>query len=117
VPLFGLLGIRASNLGAVKLVMVLAQARPNTFILERRTEASSGWWSATPFSPCPNFFLGLTLVSVFTRMRESFDRIYMIDLVGAALGCVLFVLLLEPLGAPRMLFALSAICTVVAGWG
>ena len=33
VPLFGLLGFALSNLGAVKLVMVLAQARPNTFIL------------------------------------------------------------------------------------
>ena len=41
----------------------------------------------------------------------------MINLVGAALGCVLFVLLLEPLGAPRMLFALSAISTVVAWVG
>jgi spermidine synthase len=117
VPLFGLLGFALSNLGAVKLVMVLAQARPNTFILGATDGGVLGLVVSYSLFAVPYFFLGLTLVSVFTRMRESFDRIYMIDLVGAALGCVLFVLLLEPLGAPRMLFALSAICTVVAWVG
>jgi SAM-dependent methyltransferase len=59
----------------------------------------------------PYFFAGVALSLIFTAGVDRIGLLYGVDLIGSAVGCYLFYLLIEPLGAPR---ALAAMC-VLAG--
>lgn len=57
----------------------------------------------------PYLFAGLALGIVFTRGVARIGRLYAVDLLGSAAGAWVFFIVLEPLGAPRALVALSAL--------
>jgi spermidine synthase len=55
----------------------------------------------------PYFFAGVCLSLIFTAGVQRIGLLYGVDLLGSGVGCYLFYLLIEPLGAP---IALSAMC-------
>lgn len=63
------------------------------------------------FAILPYFFAGWILGIVFRDNAAEMNRIYFADLIGAGLGCVLFLLLLAPLGATRLV-AIACLITI-----
>ncbi len=53
----------------------------------------------------PFFFAGLVVTLAITHLRHDIRRVYFADLVGAALGCVLLVPLMDALGGPATVLA------------
>jgi hypothetical protein len=76
-------GIAAKNIATVTLIYLVA---------------------AVPF-----FLAGITVTLVVTRLREEMSRLYFADLVGAAVGCLLVVPLLEVLGGPSTVLVAGAL--------
>jgi hypothetical protein len=62
----------------------------------------------------PYLFAGMALALIFTVGIGRIGTLYGVDLAGSAVGCYLFYLLIEPLGAPSALVAMSLV-SVVAG--
>ena len=61
------------------------------------------------------FFAGGSVMSIaLSRLTERINLIYAVDLVGAALGCVALVPLMNFLGAPGVVFAAAALAVVAA---
>ncbi len=61
------------------------------------------------------FLVGGVIVSVVLEARKSeFSRWYAIDLFGAAIGCVVAVLLLDRVAAPKAMFAIAALAGLAA---
>lgn len=56
----------------------------------------------------PYFFAGWILGTLFRDHAEQMHRLYFADLVGAGLGCVIFLVLLAPLGASRLIVVACA---------
>src|SRR5260221_5122399 len=54
------------------------------------------------FAILPYFFAGWILGVLFREHAAAMNRLYFADLLGAGLGCVVFLLLLAPLGATRL---------------
>ncbi len=52
---------------------------------------------------------GVLLAVIFEAHRASFNKLYAIDLIGAAVGCVLAVFLLDRVPAPKAMFFISAL--------
>ncbi len=50
---------------------------------------------------CPYFFAGWILGSIYRDHAAQMSVLYFADLVGAAFGCVAFLVLMQPLGAVR----------------
>lgn len=61
----------------------------------------------------PFFFAGSALIGILTIGRAEVSKLYFLDLVGAAVGAVGALVLLESLGAPGLVF-LSAACAGAA---
>ncbi len=62
----------------------------------------------------PYFAGGLTIGIVLARNPGQTTRLYCANMVGAGAGCILFLLLIMPLGAPRVLLVMSALSAVAA---
>ncbi|MCD6452076.1 MAG: hypothetical protein J7L64_06935 [Acidobacteria bacterium] len=62
----------------------------------------------------PFFFAGLAVSLVFTGFSERINRLYFANMVGSGVGAVLFIFLIEPLGAPKLLFLLALMGAVSA---
>jgi SAM-dependent methyltransferase len=116
VRLFPRLGALAA-LNSVAVVLTLA------LVLSRQGGLSGGTLAAVYLASAVPFFLAGTIVStVIAETVERVERVYFFDLVGAALGCVLLVPLLNFVGGPNtvlgaaILFAAaSAIWFTLAG--
>lgn len=115
--LYCLVAFALSNVASFAAVMAFAGFSPSAFLLGNGDGNLAGLVSSYALFSLPYFFLGLGLVSVFTIHREEFSALYMYDLIAAAIGCVLFVLLLEPLGAPRLVCVLSCLGLCLAWLG
>jgi hypothetical protein len=63
----------------------------------------------------PFFFGGLVLATAFSVYAVQIRRLYFFDLVGAALGAVIIVPLLRPLGPGGLLFVATALALIAAG--
>ncbi len=57
---------------------------------------------------------GVVVCLALTRFTTSVNRLYAVDLVGAAVGCILIVLLLARFDAPSAVFAIAAVAAVGA---
>lgn len=64
----------------------------------------------------PYFFGGWILASIFRDYTKSIHFLYFLDLVGAGLGCLLYVLLMQPLGAINLvLLSVALVFIPIAG--
>jgi hypothetical protein len=57
---------------------------------------------------CPFFLGGVVIATVFEANQKEFGKLYAIDLIAAATGCVLAVLLLERIPAPKAMMVIAA---------
>ena len=57
----------------------------------------------------PFFFSGIVVTLALTKFPEHVNRLYGTDLLGAALGCIAVILLLQATDGPTAVFAFSAI--------
>lgn len=64
------------------------------------------------FAVLPYFFSGWMLGVVFRDHAERMHTLYLVDLVGAGLGCMAFLLLIQPLGGVALLALATAIGAV-----
>jgi hypothetical protein len=62
----------------------------------------------------PFVFSGVVVCLVLTRFPVRVNRLYAADLIGAALGCVLFVFLVGHVDAPSVVVATGALATLGA---
>ncbi len=62
----------------------------------------------------PFFYSGSIIALLFTRFPHLAPTIYFFDLLGAAVGCLLVMLLLQWLGAPSVLILLSGLAMIPA---
>lgn len=69
---------------------------------------------ATAASFVPFFFSGIAISAVLTRSRLPIGRIYGVDLVGAAMGCLLVLGALELIDAPSLVLLCSALGALAA---
>jgi len=65
--------------------------------------------TATPF-----FFAGVCIVYIISTAAERINRVYFADLTGAAVGCLLVLMLINIVGAIATCFAAAAIALLVA---
>lgn len=63
----------------------------------------------------PYLFGGLVIAAALTHAGKGVHRLYGANLAGSALGSAAFVFLVRPLGAPGLVFAVSAV-GLVAAW-
>jgi spermidine synthase len=62
----------------------------------------------------PFFFAGCAITLAITRLAKDISRLYLFDLAGAALGCLLLIPVLNSIGAINTVIAVSAIAAVGA---
>jgi hypothetical protein len=62
----------------------------------------------------PFFFMGWCVCRVFSLAPQSIQRLYGVDLAGAALGALLLLPLLQPLGPERLLLCASLVAVAAA---
>lgn len=62
----------------------------------------------------PFVFSGIVVALALTRFPSSIGRLYAADLIGAAIGCIAFVFLLNRMDGPSAIIAISAIAAVGA---
>jgi spermidine synthase len=63
----------------------------------------------------PILFGGLAIVVALQKARQGLAKTYFANLLGSGAGCVAFLLLLTPLGGPKLLL-LTAALGMLAGW-
>lgn len=63
----------------------------------------------------PFFFAGLIFSLVFSKYADRIQTLYCWDLTGAAIGCLLLVPFLPPIGPGGILFVVCALALVAAG--
>lgn len=66
------------------------------------------------FLVVPYFFLGLTITILLTRFTEIIHRLYFWNLLGSAIGCVVFLVFLVTLGGEGSVFAIAGIAALAA---
>jgi predicted membrane-bound spermidine synthase len=62
----------------------------------------------------PFFFAGCAVTLAITRLATDISRLYLFDLVGAALGCLLLIPILDIAGAINTLLVVSVLSSVAA---
>ena len=62
----------------------------------------------------PYFFMGLTITILLTRFSAIVHRLYFWNLVGSAIGCVLFLVLLLTLGGEQSVLAVAALAVLAS---
>lgn len=105
---FSKLGALAMLNGGLVLVALI-------FVLTR--EGAAGYWILTLvyFSSALPFFAAGTVISlVIAHTIERVDRVYFADLLGAGLGCLALIPLLDLLGGPNTVIA-AALIYVASG--
>jgi hypothetical protein len=65
----------------------------------------------------PYVFFGICLSAVFQKLRQQTGKIYFLNLLGSAAGCLAFVVLVEPLGMRLLLVLLAVLCSSAAAFG
>lgn len=62
----------------------------------------------------PYFFMGLAITLLLTAFTEFVHRLYFWNLLGSAIGCVVFLLFLMNLGGEGSIFATAAVAALAA---
>jgi predicted membrane-bound spermidine synthase len=62
----------------------------------------------------PFFFAGCVVTLAITRLAEDISRLYVFDLAGAAVGCLLLIPVLDRIGAINTIFFIAAVAGCAA---
>ena len=99
-----------AKLGAVAVVNALVVFVALIFVLTRKGDLGYGTIALVYFAAAlPFFAAGTTISLVIAETIESVNRVYFADLLGAAVGCLILVPLLDTLGGPNTVLATSII--------
>ena len=92
-----------SNLYALYVIL----ANPLTF----ETGPENYYRLARIYGACalPFFFAGCAITLAITRLAKDISKLYLFDLAGAALGCLLLIPVLNAIGAINIVFLVSAL--------
>ena len=63
-------------------------------------------------SALPFFFAGCAVTLAITRLAKEISRLYLFDLAGAALGCLLLIPVLNTIGAINIVLLVSALAAI-----
>ncbi len=98
------------------LVSSLAMTQLDVNTATIATSKSSQWLLYLTYASAvmPYFFSGWILGLVFRDYAEHMNFLYFADLVGASFGCILFLILIRPLGAVTLVVLAGALVTVPA---
>ncbi len=115
-PPFVLLGWLSVGLAASIVLVNAWFSRVSINIIEGGTFNISVWWSAAALLPCilPYFVSGLITAIILEAGMERIGRVYFYNLAGSAMGCIVSIPLLRPLGAERIML-LAAVAAGLAG--
>lgn len=103
------------KLGAVSLVNAALVLAATLFVLTRGTEVGNFEFGLIYFMTALPFLGSGVIVSlVVSEAIERIDRIYFFDLLGAAGGCLVLVLLLNTFGGPNTVIAVSVLFAAAA---
>lgn len=103
------------RLGVLALVNSLIVVASLAFLLTRAGEPDNFTLAGVYFaSALPFFFSGVVVSIAIAEAIERVDRVYFFDLIGAAGGCLLLVPLLNYLGGPNTVIAVSVLLAVSA---
>jgi predicted membrane-bound spermidine synthase len=104
-----------SKLGTLAVLNGLAVLAALLFILSRPAELRILSFALIYFSSSIPFFLSGTVLSLaIGETVERINRVYFVDLLGAAAGCLLLVPLLNVMGGPNTVMAAGVIFAVSA---
>jgi len=85
------------------------------FLLSRQSRLEGGTLALVYLTTAlPFFFAGAVVSTVFAETVERVHRIYFFDLLGAALGCLLLVPLLDFVGGPNTVIAAAILYAAAA---
>jgi spermidine synthase len=85
----------------------------NTFSLSPDPQLILNLFITYTISMLPYFFAGLAISGSFLRFPNIKSVLYFANLLGSGLGCVLFILLIGPLGAIHMVLLTSLACITI----
>ncbi len=78
---------------------------------------NTGWFAALlPFVTAPFILAGIAFAGVFQRCKAHIGQLYGADLIGGALGAVVFIPLLDVLAGPDTVWVIVAATFGVAAW-
>ena len=104
--------VKLGTLAAIDSIAVLGSL---VFILTRPGELGNGTLALIYFASALPFFLCGTIVSLaISETIERIDRVYFFDLMGASVGCMLLLPLLNSFGGPNTVLAASVVLAVSA---
>ena len=76
--------------------------------------AIASWWLLAICLALPFFFAGVTISLALTRSPFPIGRVYGVDMVGAAVGCLGVLLLLDATNGPAAVLWVSVVAAVAA---
>src|SRR4051794_27744931 len=83
--------------------------------IEHPQEASPfALWSTYALITVPFIFSGIAVCIALTRFPRQVSRLYAADLAGAALGCILFVIILRLTDGPTAVLLVATLATLAA---
>lgn len=112
---FCLLGFSFSSFFASRFAFLPVN---NIFCISPSPKIIFGLITAYTLAMVPYFFAGLTIGGSFIRFPRITGTLYFFNLLGSGLGCLLFITLISPIGAPRLLimtslFVLAPLLTIL----
>jgi hypothetical protein len=60
----------------------------------------------------PFIFSGIVISLILTKFPEKVNRLYAVDLIGAALGCILIILFVQISGGPTTVFIVALLASI-----
>ena len=98
-----------SMLYAVCVIFALYIIFENPLTLEGSAENYYRLGAIYGATSLPFFFAGCTITLAITRLASDISRLYLFDLAGAAIGCLLLIPVLNTIGAINIVIAVGAI--------
>jgi len=103
------------TLGILAVLDGLSVVAALVFLLSRQSRLEGGTLALVYLTTAlPFFFAGAVVSTVFAETVERVHRIYFFDLLGAALGCLLLVPLLDFVGGPNTVIAAAILYAAAA---
>jgi spermidine synthase len=86
----------------------------NKFIEKPQEASPFALWSTYALITIPFIFSGIAVCIALTRFPRQVSRLYAADLAGAALGCILFVIVLRLTDGPTAVLLVATLATIAA---
>jgi hypothetical protein len=109
------MAINAMLFGITMIITFIIHLKsPNTAIKEAQNAKPLDLWSTYALITIPFIFSGIVVCIALTRFPRQVSRLYAADLAGAALGCVLFVIVLRLTDGPTAVLLVASLALFAA---